>query len=105
MKQSRIYHQNAVRFIRRNRPKEIQRKPPLPQIKPGWRMPQYSEAYCIECQEIMRPIAILDIDEYELFVGCDCGARIIPDIAWPFVAECVHRSREALEKLGFEYID
>ena len=102
MKNSRIYHQNAVRFIRRNRPKEVSRKPPLPKVKAGWRMPQYPEVYCFYCEERMRPMAHNIDGAIGLVIGCGCNT-LIYSIEWPFVDEYTHRTREALERLGFEY--
>jgi hypothetical protein len=103
MKQSRIYHQNAVHFLRRrNRPKEVSRKAPLPKVKAGWQMPKHLEAHCLCCKERIRPMAYNDSGEIHLSIGCRCDA-LIEEIPWPFVDEFIHRSREALEKLGFEY--
>lgn len=95
------YRRNGRNYLRLNI-KRSQAYTPKPTVKPGWKLPDFPEIYCIYCKDRIRPQAYNDLGTIHLSIGC-CDS-FIDDVPWPFIENFIDNAAENLEALGFEYL-
>lgn len=95
------FRRNGRNYLRLNLKRADLNYKPTPVVKPGWKLPEYPEIYCIYCKERFRPKAYNDCGEIHLYIGC--YESEIQKIAWPFTEDYISNAQAHLSALGFEY--